>query len=232
MQRIARGIIADIPYHVIHRGNNRQKIFFSESDYNHFLKLLYEAKQKYPCKIYSYVVMPNHFHILLESFHDPENLAKFIKLAAQKYTQYINKNHKRTGTLWEGRFKSSPVSNDDYLLACSRYIELNPVRAKMVRIPEEYKWSSCRFKVGGGDSFRLLDNDPLYLEMGKDDNHRQANYKKWLHESIPDDEWDSIRQSLNKGGVFGALNFKEKLEGLLGRSYDIRERGRPPKNNK
>src|SRR3989338_10471781 len=146
MPRIARNTISDIPYHVIHRGNNHQRIFFSDEDYKYFLSLLLEAKRKYQCRVYSYVLMPNHIHFLLESLRNPENLAKFIKLIAQKYAQYINKRHKRTGTLWEGRFKSLPVSKDNYLLACCRYIELNPVRAHVVKDPKEYMWSSYRLK--------------------------------------------------------------------------------------
>jgi putative transposase len=232
MPRIARNIISDIPYHVIHRGNNRQKIFFSKTDYSYFLSLLDEAKKKYKCKIYSYVLMPNHIHLLMESFQDSENLAKFIKLVAQKYAQRINKSQKRTGTLWEGRFKSSPVSKDNYLLACTRYIELNPVRAKIAKEPGDYKWSSYRLKIGERDIHQLLDKDPLYLDLGKDDTQRQLNYKKWFKESIPAEEWNLIRKAVNKGGVFGNAQFKEKLEKLLGRSFDLREQGRPIKNRK
>jgi len=229
MPRTARDIISDIPYHVIHRGNNRQKIFFSEDDYSYFLSLMNEAKEKHPCKIYSYVLMSNHIHLLLESFQNSESLAKFIKLVAQKYTQYINKAQKRTGTLWEGRFKSSPVSRDNYLLACTRYIEFNPVRAKIVKDPGNYKWSSYRFKTGYNDTCQLLDKDPLYIDLGKEDKERQDNYKKWFKESIPPEEWNLIRKAVNKGGVFGNIQFKEKLEKLLGRSFDVREKGRPIK---
>ena len=220
MPRIARNTLPDIPYHVIHRGNNRQKIFFRDADYRYFLSLVKEAKKKHQCKIYSYVLMSNHIHFLLESFQHSENLAKFIKLIAQKYAQYINKSHKRTGTLWEGRFKSSPVSKDNYLLACSRYIELNPIRAKMARDPKDYKWSSYRFKVGERENHALLDRDPLYIELGKDDAERQKEYEKWFKESVPREEWDIIRKAVNKGTVFGNIQFKKKLEKLLGRSLD------------
>lgn len=176
--------------------------------------------------------MPNHVHLLLESFQDSENLSKFIKLVAQKYTQYINKSQKRTGTLWEGRFKSSPVSKDNYLLACTRYIELNPVRAKIVKEPGDYKWSSYRFKAGDRNIYQLLDKDPLYLDIGEEDTERQVNYKKWFKESIPPEEWNLIRKAVNKGGVFGNTQFKEKMEKLLGRSFDVREKGRPIRNKK
>jgi len=229
MPRVARNIISDVPYHIIHRGNNRQKIFFGEGDYRYFLSLIEEAKKKYRCRLYSYVLMPNHVHFILESPQSSENLAKYIKLLAQKYSQYINKKHKRTGTLWEGKFKSSPISMDHYLLACSRYIEMNPVRARIVKDPEDYIWSSCRYKIGQGTGVALLDPDPLYADLGKDDKERQRNYQKWFKESIPPQEWDTIRRAVNKAGVFGNSHFKEKMEKLLGRGLDVRDRGRPKK---
>lgn len=232
MPRVARGVIPDIPYHIIHRGNNHQKIFLSKADYLYFLSLMHEAKEKYPCRIYSYVLMPNHLHFLLESSHQSENLAKFIKLVAQKYAQHVNKFHKRTGTLWEGRFKSSPVSKDDYLLACTRYIELNPVRANIINDPSMYKWSSYRAKTGSVDPYSLLDMDPIYIDLGRDEKERQANYRKWFKESIPCGEWDFIRKAVNKGGVFGNIQFKEKLERLTGRKLELRKRGRPEKTEK
>ncbi|MFH1282767.1 MAG: transposase [bacterium] len=232
MPRFARHTISDIPYHVIHRGNNRQKIFFSDPDYKYFLSLLKEAKKKYPCRLYAYALMFNHFHLLLEPSHNSQNLAKFIKLIAQKYAQYINKQKKRTGTLWEGRFKSSSVSKDNYLLACSRYIELNPVRARLVKNPQEYHWSSYRFKTGEAHSDNLLDQDPLYHDLGTSNIERQENYEKWFKESIPEGEWDFLRKAIAKGGVFGNIQFKEKLEKFLGKKFDLREKGRPRKDNK
>lgn len=229
MPRTARNIISDIPYHIIHRGNNRQKIFFCDDDYRYFLSLMGEARKKYSCRLYSYVLMPNHIHFILESPQSSENLAKHIKLLAQKYSQHINKKHKRTGTLWEGKFKSSPISMDNYLLACSRYIEMNPVRAHIVKDPKDYIWSSYKYKIGREKNAISLDLDPLYIDLGKDDKERQNNYQKWFKESIPSQEWDTIRKTTNKGGVFGNSYFKEKMEKLLGRSLDIRDRGRPKK---
>ena len=148
MARYARQTVADIPYHIINRGNNHQAIFFSTKDYQFFLRSVELAKEKYPCKIYSYVLMPNHIHLLLESIKEAENLTYFMKQISQRHAQYINRNCRRTGTLWEGRFKSSPVSSDHYLLACSRYIEMNPVRAGIVKTPKEFEFSSYRAKIG------------------------------------------------------------------------------------
>ncbi len=138
MGRYARQTITDVPYHVINRGNNHQPIFFSDDDYWFFLESLSYAKEKYPCRIYSFVFMTNHVHLLLEPLIDNRNLACFMKYISQRHGQYINKRYKRSGTLWEGRFKSSPVSSDRYLLSCSRYIEMNPVRAGIVERPGDY----------------------------------------------------------------------------------------------
>ncbi len=229
MPRVARNIISDIPYHVIHRGNNRQKIFFNDGDYRYFLSLIEEAKKKYGCRLYAYVLMPNHFHLILESPQSSEHLAKYVKLLAQKHSQHINKGYKRTGTLWEGKFKSSPMSKDNYLLACSRYIEMNPVRAHIVKDPKDYVWSSYRYKTGDGEGATLLDPDPLYIDLGKDDNERQENYRKWFKGSIPPQEWEIIRRAVNKSGAFGNNSFKERIEKLLGRKLDVKDRGRPKK---
>lgn len=227
MPRVARNIITDIPYHIIHRGNNKQKIFFCDGNYRYFLSLMEEAKKKYKCRLYSYVLMPNHIHFIIESPQSSENLAKYIKLLAQKHSQYINKKHKRTGALWEGKFKSSPISTDNYLLACGRYIEMNPVRAHIVKDPKDYVWSSYKYKIGQEEGATLLDPDPLYIDLGKDDKERQRNYQKWFKESIPLQEWGTIRRAINKGGVFGNSHFKERMEKLLGRNLDARDRGRP-----
>jgi len=227
MPRVARGIISGTPYHIIHRGNNRQRIFFYDNDYRYLLSLVGEAKEKYACKLYSYAIMPNHVHFILESPQISENLAKYIKLLAQKYSQYINKKYKRTGSLWEGKFRSLPISTDNYLLACSRYVEMNPVRANIVKDPGDYAWSSHRYKAGYKYGIALIDQDPLYMSLGKDIEERQKNYRKLFKESMVQCELDSIRAAINKGGVFGNAQFKGEIETFLGRKLDIRGRGRP-----
>jgi len=151
MGRYARQAIANIPYHIINRGNNRQVIFFCDDDERFFLDALKVAKEKYPCKIYSFILMTNHIHLLLEAVEESRNLAYFIKHITQRYTQYINKYYKSSGALWEGRFKSSAISTDRYLLACSRYIEMNCVRAGIVNAPENYHFSSYRTRIGLDD---------------------------------------------------------------------------------
>ena len=228
MPRQARQTIAGISYHIIHRGNNRQAIFFNKKDY-HFLISCFElAKEKYPCKVYSFIIMPNHIHLLIEAIDENENLAYFMKHVTQRYAQRINKRYQRTGTLWEGRFKSSPVSTDQYLLACSRYIEMNPVRAGMVNLPEQYEFSSYRAKIGL-KKLDFLDLDPLYLGLGKTEGERQYKYQKWFQESLSESEWNMIRETIRRNWPYGNQEFQEKIENILGRKFEIRPAGRKQK---
>lgn len=228
MGRYARQTKANIPYHIVNRGNNHQVIFFGDDDYQFFMEAIESAKEKYPCRIYSFILMTNHIHILLESVEEDGNLALFMKHVTQRHTQYINKYNKRSGTLWEGRFKSSPVSTDFYLLACSRYIEMNPVRAGMVEEPKDYPFSSYRAKIGL-DGLKWLDYDPIYLSLGKKDKERQIEYKKWIHESIPKGEWNAIRDSIKRNWAYGNERFKEEIESALGRRFEIKKPGRRSK---
>ncbi|PIP19290.1 MAG: transposase, partial [Candidatus Omnitrophica bacterium CG23_combo_of_CG06-09_8_20_14_all_41_10] len=148
MARKPRLFVADIPCHVIQRGNNHSPIFFSDKDYLIFLAMLQEAKIKHPCSIYSYCLMANHFHLLIAP-KEKENVSLLMKLLGAKYVRYVNKAHKRSGTLWEGRFKCSLIDGDPYFLTCLRYIEMNPVRAGIVNAPELYHWSSYRVRAFG-----------------------------------------------------------------------------------
>lgn len=225
MPRQARVVIANIPYHIIHRGNNRQAIFFGENDYKFFLEVMKEAKEKHPNKIYAYVLMSNHVHLLLEP-KKRENLHQFIKLLAAKYTGYVNRIYQRTGVLWEGRFRSSPVGGERYFLACLRYIEMNPLRAGMAKELEEYPWSSYRFRAHGENS-KILDYDVWYEALAEEALVRQKRYRKFFQETVLESEWKLIREMANRGGITGSQKFSEKIEKILGRKIILRPIGRP-----
>jgi putative transposase len=230
MGRYARQTIADVPYHIINRGNNHQPIFFNDDDYHFFLESLELAKEKYPCKIYSFVFMTNHVHLILEPVSDNNNLAYFMKYISQKHGQYINKHYKRSGTLWEGRFKSSPISSDRYLLSCSRYIEMNPVRAGIVEKPDDYIFSSYGAKVGLGlRELKCLDYDAFYNSLGNTTDERQIAYQRWFYESIPEAEWDLIREAVQRNWAYGNNRFKEQMEMALDRKFELKKAGRRPK---
>ena len=147
MPRQARVVIPNIPHHIVQRGHNRQVVFAAYEDYFYYLVNLLELKSLLACKVYSYCLMTNHVHLIIDPGKEPGNLSLLMKRVAGRQTRYVNKRQNRTGSLWDGCFKSSPVSTHEYLLLCCRYVELNPVRAGIVDSPEKYSWSSYRTKV-------------------------------------------------------------------------------------
>lgn len=230
MPRGPRPVAPRFPHHVIHRGNNRQSIFFATKDYERFMTTLAEAKHLHCCRLYAYVLMTNHVHLLLEPTAR-DGLGKFMKVVAGRYTRYINREYERTGTLWEGRFKSSPIQADAYVLACCRYIELNPVRAKIAGTPEEYPWSSYRVRAFGEES-SVVDLDPWYEGLGTDCASRQQRYREWVVGTVAETEWQTLRQGVQRGIVVGSDRFVTQLAGVIGQQLNRRDRGRPRKNEK
>ena len=182
MARKPRLFAINTPYHITQRGNNKSPIFFSNVDRYFFLKTLKEAKAKHPCFIYSYCLMPNHFHLLIEP-KEKEHVSLLMKLLGVKYVRYVNDVYKRTGTLWEGRFKCSLIDKELYFLACLRYIEMNPVRAGLSNAPELYRWSSYRVKASGEES-PIVDLDHWYESLGNNPQERQIAYRRFFEYGV------------------------------------------------
>lgn len=225
MARPPRLSLPSYPHHVIQRGNNRQSIFFEERDYVVFKDCLREAKRKCGIRLYVYVLMTNHVHFLLEPEQE-EDLGRFMQSVGRRYVRYMNDTYERTGTLWEGRFKSAVVSQDAYLIMCSRYIELNPVRAGMVLHPRDYRWSSYhRRALERPDN--LLDDDPWYASLGNTATERAQVYSDWLETSVSGNEWDQIRKATQQGRVVGSDSFQEEIGSSVGRRLKGETRGRP-----
>ncbi|MDH4085020.1 MAG: transposase [Nitrospira sp.] len=225
MARPPRLSLPSYPHHVTQRGNNRQPIFLAPNDYEVFLECLREAKRKCRARLYAYVLMTNHVHLLVEPEQEG-GLGRFMQSVGRRYVRYINDAHARTGTLWEGRFKSAVVSRDEYLIMCSRYIELNPVRAGMVRHPQDYRWSSYHRRALGRPD-ELLDEDPWYVSLGKTTQDRVRVYASWLEASISDKEWELIRRATQQGRVVGSDSFQEAIGSHVGRRLKGETRGRP-----
>ena len=182
MPRRPRLMLPDTPLHVIQRGNNRQACFFADEDYHFYLDWLGEYAGKSGCRIHAYVLMTNHVHLLL-SAEGAEGAGALMKALGQRYVQYVNRTYRRSGSLWEGRFRSSLTQEEHYLLACQRYIELNPVRAGMVEHPGEYRWSSYRANAQGEES-PLLTRHETFLALGGDAESRQAAYRELFRHEL------------------------------------------------
>ena len=229
MPRRPRIIVAGMPLHIIQRGNNRQACFYEERDYLLYLESLEEYVKGTGCLIHSYVLMTNHVHLLLTPLRK-DSPGALMKLLGQRYVQYINKTYKRSGTLWEGRFRSSVIQEDAYLFACQRYIEMNPVRAGMVDHPGEYRWS--RYQTNGqGKESNLISFHPLYQSLGKTDKERQRAYRDLFRSEPESGEIDRIRKATNGNFALGNSRFGEDISEMLGRRVTRGHAGRPRRND-
>jgi putative transposase len=228
MPRRARLRIADLPLHLIQRGNNRSACFYADEDYALYLHHLEELSRKFCCAVHAYVLMTNHVHLLLTPARQ-DSPSLLMKHLGQRYVQYINKTYRRSGTLWEGRFRSSIVQEQGYLLRCYRYIELNPVRAGMVRHPRDYRWSSHAAN-GEGASSRVLNPHVEYAALGREESDRLAAYRALFRAELDPKEVDEIRAAVNGGFALGNDRFKAEIAAMLGRRVQPGVSGRPKKN--
>jgi len=175
MPRRPRIKLAEVPQHIVQRGINREPCFFAEEDYHCYLHWLQKSAGDWHCAIHAYVLMTNHVHLLVTP-EQPDGIAKMMQSIGRRYVQYINRSYRRSGSLWEGRFKSSLVQAEEYLLTCMRYIELNPVRAGLVAAPGEYRWSSFRSNALGHED-ALVTPHSCYYALGRSPALRQAAYR-------------------------------------------------------
>lgn len=225
MPRRPRVIIPNTPQHLIQRGNNRQACFYTDEDYQFYLEWLKEYSDKAECSIHAYVLMTNHVHLLV-STEKTDAVGTMMKALGQRYVQYINKSYRRSGTLWEGRFRSCPIQAETYLFSCQRYIELNPVRANMVNHPAEYKWSSYAANVQG-EATMLIKPHPLYNALGDDAAKRQSAYRELFRYELDIGLVDEIRKATNSNYALGSEMFAKQIADTLGRRVTPGKPGRP-----
>ncbi len=224
MSRKPRFNLIGIPQHVIQRGNNREPCFYAEDDYYRYLHDLHEAAHKNHCAIHAYILMTNHVHILVTPF-DAHGVSHMMQDLGRKYVRYINHAYRRTGTLWEGRYKSSLVDSEKYLFTCMKYIELNPVRASMVTHPGDYQWSSYGFNGMGKDN-AMISMHVIYEQLGSNESERQFAYRELFNGNLDKNELHRIRNALNQELVLGRDDFKEKIAKMTKRQVNPAQMGR------
>ncbi len=208
MPRQPRVVLQAVPMHVIQRGHDRQRCFFVDEDYVLYRQWLHEEAVIAACQVHAYVLMSNHVHLLV-SVDDALRLARMMKGLAQRYAQYLNYRYGTSGTVWDGRYKSCLVQTEAYLLTCQRYIELNPVRAGMVRFPGNYKWSSYRCNAEGRHD-EVVTPHSVYERLGLDAAARRQAYMRLFHETLTPMQLEQIRAAGNSNGVLGDLAFIAK----------------------
>lgn len=225
MARLPRYVVPGLAQHVIQRGNNRQAIFMGESDYAAYLAWLKEAAQCYGLLIHAYVLMTNHVHLLVTPTQD-DSIAKTLQSLGRRYVQYFNFTYKRTGTLWEGRYRATVVDAEDYLLACCRYIEMNPVRAGIVKSAAHYRWSSYRHNAQGQKDLQIVEHE-VYRRLGRTVQARYQAYRSLFRDGDDNTTLHAIRESAHKGWALGNERFRDEVEGLAKRRTAPLPRGRP-----
>jgi putative transposase len=216
MARWPRVVVPNVPMHIVQRGNNRTETFHAREDFEYYREVLIDATERTGCLVHSYVLMTNHVHLLLTP---PDHIAasRLIQIVGRRYVRYFNARYGRTGTLWEGRFKSSLIDSTSYFLTCSRYIDLNPLRAGMVDVPIDYRWSSYRrLAVGAADS--VVTPHPLYSALGATPAERQRTYAGLCASELPSPALKSIRVALRGGSALGMPRFRTDLEVATRRS--------------
>lgn len=225
MARLPRLTLAGYAHHVILRGNNRQAIFSTPADYRFLLALLMENAKKCEVAIHAYVLMSNHFH-LLATPATSDGLPKLMQAVGRTYVRYFNQSQKRTGTLWEGRYRSTLIQTDRYLLSCMAYIDLNPVRAGLVAQPQDYPWSSHLHYLG-------LRTDPLITahglvwELGNTPFAREAAYAELVQSGINSVQQSALTDSTLRGWALGEADFVADLQKRTARRVAKAHPGRP-----
>jgi putative transposase len=225
MSRKPRFNLPGVPQHVIQRGHNREPCFFAEEDYRRYLHDFHEAALKNHLQIHAYVLMTNHIHLLVTP-EEQLSVTHTMQDLGRKFVRYMNRTYKRTGSLWEGRFKASLIDSEAYLLTCMRYVEMNPVRAGMVEHPGEYRWSSYRVNANGKPD-NMLTRHSLYQSLGSDNETREHAYRELFRSHFDSNELHRVREALNQELVLGRDDFKDKIAAMLKRQTRPGTPGRP-----
>ena len=227
MARLPRLDLPGIPQHVVQRGNDRQACFATNVDYGQYLQELGEAALKHDCAVHAFVLMTNHVHLLVTP-SGTGAISRLMQAVGRRYVGSFNARYRRTGTLWEGRFKAALIDSERYLMACYRYIELNPVRAGMTTMPGDYPWSSYAHNAWG-KQHPLITPHQKYLNLVLDPAARQTAYRELIREHLDEPQLIALRQHTQQQRAWGSDRFRQQIEALTQRAVSVRPRGRPPK---
>lgn len=225
MARLPRLTVPGYPYHIIQRGNNRQVIFASASDRQLLLDLLTESAGKFGVAVHAYVLMDNHFH-LLATPRSADSLPGMMQTLGRRYVRHFNATQGRSGTLWEGRYKSALVQTERYLLACMVYIDLNPVRSGLVAQAQDYPWSSHGHYAGLRID-KLVSVHPLVWELGNTPFARESGYRRMVQAGITAQQQAGLTQSVMSGWALGDPDFVAGLQKITERRLSKSMPGRP-----
>jgi putative transposase len=229
MGRLPRPIADGLVYHALNRGNNRAAVFEDPEDYALFLKALGQTRQRYPFRLYGYCLMSNHFHLVLQP-EDGQNISRILQSLTVAHTWHFHKRHRSVGHVWQGRFKSPVVQEDDHLLTVLRYVESNPLRAGMVRDLAAYRWSSYAAH-GLGEADALLGEVPGWERLGRTAEARRACWRQWVHQPLTERELAAVRKAVTTGRPYGSAPWVEAVAARLGIALASRPRGRPRKGS-
>ena len=225
MARLPRLTLAGYPHHIILRGNNRQAIFMDMADFQRMLALLQTHAIEQGVQVHAYVLMSNHLHLLLTPLQN-DSLPKMMQAVGRAYVLYFNKRHRRSGTLWEGRYRSALIQTERYFLACMAYIDLNPVRAGMLAQAGDYPWSSHGHYIGRQNEAWLTPH-PMYWEMGNTPFAREAAYAAMIQAGVNQEQQQALTSSALSGWALGEKSFVQGLQKQTSRRVNRAKAGRP-----
>ena len=218
MPRVKRGLSDGLIYHVLNRGNGKEEIFHKEKDFWAFIELIKQAKKRHPIDIFAYCLMPNHFHLVVRPFQ-ANYLSKWMQWLMTSHVRRYHRHYKTTGHIWQGRFKSFIIQKDEHLLTVLRYVERNPVRARLVFSARDWRWSSHRERISK-ELEKVIDNIPISLPY---------EWNKYVDEPLTEIELEKLRQSLIRQSPFGSVEWQKKISQKLGLEHTLKPRGRPRK---
>lgn len=226
MPRRARSYVPGLPYHIVQRGNNRQACFLTPDDRRFYLDLWQRVSRRYGVQVHAYCLMTNHIHFLVTP-QSEDSISRTMRDVGSRYAQHTNKLHHRSGTLWEGRHYCSLVQSERYLFTCYRYIELNPVRAGMVRHPAAYRWSSYALNSQGDTGW--LTPQEEYLRLGSKPAERGRAYRALFTHELNQEDLDFVRAAIHYSQPIGDARFREHIESRYGIALGQMGPGRPAK---